>query len=244
MGRSSSNGVPSVAGRDRLGQVDKTWGASDIAVDADGNLFVADTYNHRIQKFDSSGTFLLAWGSEGEAETEFNCPTSVAVDPQGNVTVTDRYNHRVKKFTGTGQLITAWSCQEIPTDDPLHMGFPMRVTVAKNGITYISGTYCLIIGFAPGGIVPTPTPTIMPTINPTAPPGPGLVPGGSGAPTDIGPDGKYEDVNGNGREDFADVVLYFNQMTWISINEPVAAFDFNGNGRIDFADVVWLFNNL
>ena len=44
--------------------------------------------------------------------------------------------------------------------------------------------------------------------------------------------------------DFADVVLYFNQMTWIAANEPVSAFDYNGNGRIDFADVVWLFNNL
>ena len=42
----------------------------------------------------------------------------------------------------------------------------------------------------------------------------------------------------------ADVVLYFNQMTWIAANEPVAAFDYNGNGRIDYADVTWLFNNL
>ena len=57
-------------------------------------------------------------------------------------------------------------------------------------------------------------------------------------------DGKYDDVNGNNRLDFADVVLYFNQMSWISTNEPVAAFDYNGNGRIDFADVVWLFNAL
>ena len=51
-------------------------------------------------------------------------------------------------------------------------------------------------------------------------------------------------MNGNGRRDFADVVLYFNQMTWIAANEPVECFDCNGNGRIDFADVVWLFNHL
>ena len=70
------------------------------------------------------------------------------------------------------------------------------------------------------------------------------VPGGAGLPTDPNGDGLYEDVNGNGRTDFADVVLYFNQMTWIAGNEPLAAFDYNGNGRIDFADVVWLFNNL
>ncbi|MEN6518854.1 MAG: NosD domain-containing protein [Methanospirillum sp.] len=70
------------------------------------------------------------------------------------------------------------------------------------------------------------------------------VPGGSGLPADTNTDGLYDDVNGNGRNDFADVVLYFNQVSWISANEPVAAFDYNGNGRIDFADVVWLFNNL
>ena len=51
-------------------------------------------------------------------------------------------------------------------------------------------------------------------------------------------------MTGNGRKDFADVVLFFNQMTWIADREPPGAFDYNGNGRIDFADVVWLFNNL
>ena len=78
----------------------------------------------------------------------------------------------------------------------------------------------------------------------TIPAPPVTVPGGASTPTDTNGDGKYDDVNGNGRKDFADVVLYFNQMSWISTNEPVAAFDYNGNGRIDFADVVWLFNAL
>ena len=63
-------------------------------------------------------------------------------------------------------------------------------------------------------------------------------------PRDLNGDGTCEDVNGNGRRDFADVVLYFNQMTWITANEPVLRFDYNGNGRVDFADVVWLFNHL
>ncbi len=71
-----------------------------------------------------------------------------------------------------------------------------------------------------------------------------IIPGGAAAPRDLNGDGKYDDVNGNNRADFADVVLYFNQMTWISANEPIALFDYNGNGRIDFADVVWLFNHL
>ena len=71
-----------------------------------------------------------------------------------------------------------------------------------------------------------------------------VLPGGTGMPGDLDNDLKCEDVNGNGRKDFADVVLYFNQMSRIAANEPVAAFDYNKNGRVDFADVVWLFNNL
>jgi len=63
-------------------------------------------------------------------------------------------------------------------------------------------------------------------------------------PTDPDGDGIYEDLNANGRLDFADVVLYFNQMTWITANEPIPAFDLNGNGRIDFADIVALFNEI
>ena len=78
----------------------------------------------------------------------------------------------------------------------------------------------------------------MPTTPAIAP-----VPGGAGAPTDTDGDGLYDDVNGNGRKDFADVVLYFNQMDWIAANEPVVAFDYNGNGRIDFADIAWLFDS-
>jgi PKD repeat protein len=70
------------------------------------------------------------------------------------------------------------------------------------------------------------------------------LPGAASDPRDLDGDGRYEDVNGNGRRDFADVVLYFNQMAWIASNAPVGAFDFNANGRCDFADVTTLFGAL
>jgi len=73
---------------------------------------------------------------------------------------------------------------------------------------------------------------------------PTVLPGLISPPTDPDGDGIYEDLNGNNRLDFADVVLYFNQMTWIAANEPVSAFDLNKNGRIDFADIVALFNEI
>lgn len=76
------------------------------------------------------------------------------------------------------------------------------------------------------------------------PAAPSVVPGGSGRPADLDGDGWCEDVNGNGRSDFADVTLFFGRMEWIGISEPLPLFDFNGNDRIDFQDVVLLFRLL
>ena len=63
-------------------------------------------------------------------------------------------------------------------------------------------------------------------------------------PADPNGDGLYEDLNGNGRADFNDVILYFNAMEWIAQNQPVEAFDYNGNGRIDFGDLILLTGSL
>jgi PKD repeat protein len=75
-------------------------------------------------------------------------------------------------------------------------------------------------------------------------PGPIALPDQSGAPTDPDKDGKYEDLNANGRKDFADIVLFFDHLDWIVANEPVAAFDYNKNGRVEFADIVLLYDEL
>ena len=61
-------------------------------------LYVADTFNQRVQVFDQTGRFLLEWGSTGLDPGEFRHPWDLAVDATGNVYVTDRFNHRVQKF--------------------------------------------------------------------------------------------------------------------------------------------------
>ncbi|OPY48211.1 MAG: PKD domain protein [Methanoregulaceae archaeon PtaU1.Bin222] len=66
-------------------------------------------------------------------------------------------------------------------------------------------------------------------------------PGYSTPPTDPYHDGVYWDINGNGRIDFDDVILYFLYLEWIQANEPVSLFDYNNNGRIDFDDLYILF---
>jgi len=79
-----------------------------IAVDSAGDVYVADTANHRIQKFDDQGNFLIKWGSSGSGAGQFNAPKGVAVDSAGNVYVVDSGNNRIQKFTANGSFITAW----------------------------------------------------------------------------------------------------------------------------------------
>jgi DNA-binding beta-propeller fold protein YncE len=59
-----------------------------VATDAAGNLYVADSLNHRIQKFSPAGAFLGKWGTLGTGAGQFNEPRAVAVGPSGSVYVT------------------------------------------------------------------------------------------------------------------------------------------------------------
>ncbi|MBI4200532.1 MAG: 6-bladed beta-propeller, partial [Chloroflexi bacterium] len=73
-----------------------------VAVDASGNVYVADQENDRIQKFTSGGLFLAKWGSFGSGDGQFNEPRGVAVDAAGNVYVADYGNDRIQKFASGG----------------------------------------------------------------------------------------------------------------------------------------------
>lgn len=66
-----------------------------VAVDASGNVYVADSGNHRIQKFTSSGAFITNWGTQGTGDGGFNRPYGVAVGASGNVYVADSFNNRI-----------------------------------------------------------------------------------------------------------------------------------------------------
>ena len=59
---------------------------------------MADFYNHRIQKFSADGTFLVAFGSQGDGPGQLDRPTDLAFDDEGNVFVVDFGNNRVQKF--------------------------------------------------------------------------------------------------------------------------------------------------
>src|SRR4051794_8753843 len=78
------------------GAGDGEFYVAGLAADPSGNIYVADVYNHRIQKFDSNGNFLTKWGSFGSGDGEFYYPYDVAVDGLSNVYVVDANNHRIQ----------------------------------------------------------------------------------------------------------------------------------------------------
>ena len=75
----------------RPGQFQRPTG---VAVDGQGQVFVADGDNHRVQKFDADGQFLAQWGRQGEGNGEFQRPSGIAIDQQGVIYVSDELRHR------------------------------------------------------------------------------------------------------------------------------------------------------
>ena len=69
---------------------------TSIAVDAEGNILVADFYNHRVQKFTPDGAFLSAFGGKGDGPGEFNFVSAAAPAPDGSIYVADFANNRIQ----------------------------------------------------------------------------------------------------------------------------------------------------
>ena len=76
-----------------------------VAVDAAGNVYVADTGNARIQRFDPAGQFLDAWGSEDGEADRLKEPTEIEIDNEGALVVLDSDTGWIRKYSPTGQLV-------------------------------------------------------------------------------------------------------------------------------------------
>ena len=108
-----------------------------VATDSAGNVYVADAFNHRIQKFDGVGNFQTKWSAFGVADGLFNVALGVATDAAGNVYVADFRNHRIQRFDSTGSFETTWGTFGVANGQ---FNFPHNVATDAAGNVYVADT--------------------------------------------------------------------------------------------------------
>ncbi|MEO5952047.1 MAG: DUF2298 domain-containing protein [Chloroflexia bacterium] len=143
----------------RLNDTAEGTGPGGIGVDSHGNVYVADTWNHRVEKFDKNGKFLLSFGgfinlsdeaaaADPAIDAKFYGPRGIAVGPGDKVYVTDTGNKRVLIFDTTGKPVGQISsdvtpaklAQDYPYNKPGELNEPIGIAVDKSSNVYVADT--------------------------------------------------------------------------------------------------------
>jgi len=98
-------------------------------MDGQGNVYVADRYNNRVQKFDGNGNYLAQF------DGTLNNPRGVTVDGQGNVYVADTSNNRIVKYTPSGGVLASWGSYGTGQGQ---FSLPMGLTLDGRGYLYVA----------------------------------------------------------------------------------------------------------
>jgi sugar lactone lactonase YvrE len=105
-------------------------GVSDVAMAANGDLFVSDGEggNARVVKISGDGTFIKFWGTKGAEHGQFSTPHCIATDSKGRVWVCDRGNKRLQAFDQNGTYLS----------EMIGVGTPVSIAFAKDDTLYVA----------------------------------------------------------------------------------------------------------
>ncbi|MBC7188435.1 MAG: NHL repeat-containing protein [Calditrichaeota bacterium] len=107
-----------------------------IAVDLEGNVYVADTGNNRIQKFDGNGRFLKQIGGFGWGREQFDRPVDICASAGLDVFVADYNNERIERYDSHLNYISSYYPDE-SQDETLRFGFPLSVALSRHGELFL-----------------------------------------------------------------------------------------------------------
>lgn len=165
--------VSTLAGSGSSGSADGTGilasfnNPGGIAVDASGNVYVADQSNHKIRKITAAGvvTTFAGSGTPGNLDgtgtaASFNVPSGITIDATGNLYVADYYGHTIRMITAAGVVTTfAGSGTAGNTDGTgiaASFNHPADIAIDATGNLYVSDMYNNTIRkITPAGVVTT-----------------------------------------------------------------------------------------
>ncbi|NMC46993.1 MAG: hypothetical protein GYA52_09190 [Chloroflexi bacterium] len=112
----------------------------DVAVAPDSSVYVADTWNHRIQKFTSGGTFISMWGyfAQGDSPQGYWGPRSLTTDADGNVYFSDTGNKRIVAFDKDGNFLAQFGSSGASYGQ---FNEPVGIALDENNHLYIADTW-------------------------------------------------------------------------------------------------------
>ena len=120
-----------------------------VAVSDGDEIVVADQSNHRVQVFDSNGTFLRSFGRKGGNAGEFKSPVGIAIGKDRKIFVSDRYNHRVQIFSWEGRHLGSFGGKGSLDS---HLSGPWGLSLDSNGNVIVADTGNKLIKiFTPDG---------------------------------------------------------------------------------------------
>jgi sugar lactone lactonase YvrE len=111
---------------------------ADVAIGSDGNVWVVDQDNDRVEEFNEKGEYLSQFGSEGSGDGQFIEPEGIAVDAEGDIWVLDSGNSRVQEFSEKGEHLKTIGSEGIGAGQ---FEYPAGIAVDSHGNVWVSDTY-------------------------------------------------------------------------------------------------------